>query len=264
VRTSGSTKPPPRPCWHLAFVPRQGGLVQAEKCRSAGSGLAPLAAMKGWITAVWWPGRVAIVRGPLAEGVGELVVVRSTIVRSVDCVFVFLSLSVLSNLGERWRGLLLAFSCSRTLEPRRRVSRWIGTQPGERKAGVRRSAFTRCFWCLTRTGPCCTIHQQQGRLWVDASRSPLLRPEVGPLVPMPFGLRSGCPRSRLASVKDRSPSGAGHVESADHQESNRFGTGPDRCVTGACIRSAPQGRMTEPSSRWEPVRGGVGEAEREP
>src|SRR3954454_16450058 len=94
-----------------------------------------------------------------------------------------------------------------TLEPRSHavVSRWIGAQPfqGGRGQAVGLSALL---------------------LISDANRTVLLDPSatrsfVGrsfpgahscnskgePLLPMPFGLRSGCPRCRLASVKDRSP-----------------------------------------------------------
>src|SRR3954464_9101551 len=74
-------------------------------------------------------------------------------------------------------------TCSRTSEPRPRVSRWIGTQPAQRRAGVRRSAFTRCFWChadgfpaarssAARTsvswgGPELTPAARNGAAWAD-------------------------------------------------------------------------------------------------
>src|SRR3982750_1919475 len=77
-------------------------------------------------------------------------------------------------------------TCSRTSEPRPRVSRWIGTQPGDRKAGVRRSALTRCFVSnadgfpaarssAARTSvswgdPELTPAAQRGAAWADALR----------------------------------------------------------------------------------------------
>src|SRR5258706_7407978 len=77
--------------------------------------------------------------------------------------------------------------CSQFPEPCRRLA--VGSKHNPLTGRPGSGGWPLCAAsCLTRLGPCCTIHPQHGKLGVSANRSSLLRlflPE--PLVPMPFG-----------------------------------------------------------------------------